>query len=76
MVFKLSVALVALAAVASAANFKRVTCPDGKHTAANAACCVFMTLRDDLQTNLFANECGEHGQYRSPIAPISRLIFV
>lgn len=37
MVFKLTVALAAFAAVASAANFKRVTCPDGKNTATNEA---------------------------------------
>ncbi|TDL24699.1 manganese peroxidase 2 [Rickenella mellea] len=59
MVFKLSVALVALAAVASAANYKRVACPDGKNTATHDACCVFFALRDDLQENLFDNTCGE-----------------
>lgn len=37
MVFKLSVALVALAAVTSAAKIKRVSCPDGKNTATDAA---------------------------------------
>lgn len=59
--FKLSVAFVALASLASAAHFKRVTCPDG-NTATNEACCVFYELRDSLQQNLFGNECGEHGQ--------------
>ncbi|THH05588.1 hypothetical protein EW145_g4686 [Phellinidium pouzarii] len=58
MVFKLAVTTVALAAVASAANFKRVTCADGNVTS-NAACCVFFPLLDDLQTNLFQGECGE-----------------
>jgi hypothetical protein len=37
MVFKLSVAVVALAALAGAANYKRVACPDGKNTATNEA---------------------------------------
>lgn len=37
MVLKLSVAIVALAALASAANYKRVACPDGVNTATNAA---------------------------------------
>jgi hypothetical protein len=38
-----------------AANFKRVTCPDGKNTATNAACCDFFALRDDLQANLYVS---------------------
>ncbi|TDL25932.1 manganese peroxidase 2 [Rickenella mellea] len=59
MVVKLSVALVAFASLVSAANYKRVACPDGKNTASNAACCVFFALRDDLQANVFENECGE-----------------
>ncbi|KAH8110317.1 manganese peroxidase 2 [Phellopilus nigrolimitatus] len=59
MVFKLATAALALAVFASAANYKRVTCPDGVNTATNAACCAFFALRDDLQTNLFNNTCGE-----------------
>ncbi|KAH8116589.1 manganese peroxidase 3 [Phellopilus nigrolimitatus] len=59
MVFKLTFVTVALAALASAANYKRVTCPDGKNTATNEACCVFFALRDDLQSQLFDNQCGE-----------------
>ncbi|TDL20863.1 manganese peroxidase 2 [Rickenella mellea] len=59
MVFKLSLALVALATAASAANFRRVACPDGVNTAVNEACCVFHTLRDQLQANAFENQCGE-----------------
>ena len=59
MVFKLSVAIVALAALASAANFKRVACPDGKNTATNAACCAWFPVLDDIQTNLFHGaQCG------------------
>ncbi|KAF8572682.1 class II peroxidase [Ramaria rubella] len=42
-----------------AANFKRVVCPDGKNIATNSACYPFFVLRDDLQTNLFDNQCGE-----------------
>lgn len=61
MVFKLSVGLFSLAAVASAANFKRVACPDGKHTATNAACCVFFDLADTLVNDKFDSTCGEDG---------------
>lgn len=41
MVFKLALASIALAASVSAANFKRVTCPDGNVTsnAAVRGCC-------------------------------------
>ncbi|KIJ47125.1 class II peroxidase [Sphaerobolus stellatus SS14] len=46
-------------AAVQAANFRRVTCPDGVNTATNAACCAFFALRDDLQTHLFDNQCGE-----------------
>ncbi|KLO11717.1 manganese peroxidase 2 [Schizopora paradoxa] len=59
MVFKLSVGLLALAASVSAASIKRVACPDGKHTATNAACCVFFSLADELQTNKFDSQCSE-----------------
>jgi len=59
MVFKLSAGLLTLATFASAANFKRVACPDGKHTATNAACCVFHELADVLQTQKFDNQCAE-----------------
>ena len=37
MVFKLTVATVALADLVGAANYKRVTCPDGVNTATNEA---------------------------------------
>ncbi|EJD00765.1 manganese peroxidase 2 [Fomitiporia mediterranea MF3/22] len=57
--FKLAVATVALATTAAAANYKRVTCPDGINTATNEACCAFFALRDDLQNNLFEGQCGE-----------------
>ncbi|EJD07919.1 manganese peroxidase [Fomitiporia mediterranea MF3/22] len=42
-----------------AALTRRVSCPDGVNTATNEACCAFFALRDDLQSNLFENECGE-----------------
>jgi len=58
MVFKLSVALFALAATVSAASVKRVACPNGKHSASNEACCVFFDLADELQTK-FDSECAE-----------------
>ena len=61
MVFKLSVGLLALAASVSAASIKRVACPNGKHTATNAACCVFFELADELQTNKFDSQCSEDG---------------
>ncbi|KZS88113.1 manganese peroxidase 2 [Sistotremastrum niveocremeum HHB9708] len=51
--FKLAFGFVALAAFAQAASVQRVACPDGKNTATHSA------LRDDLQANLFDNECGE-----------------
>ncbi|EJD07914.1 manganese peroxidase [Fomitiporia mediterranea MF3/22] len=62
MSFKALFAIASLAASlsgSSAALTRRVTCPDGVNTATNAACCPFFALRDDLQTNLFENECGE-----------------
>lgn len=65
MVFKLSVGLLALAAAVSAANVRRVACPDGKHTATNAACCVFFDIADTLQSQLFDNTCGEDGEFAS-----------
>ncbi|KAL5523444.1 hypothetical protein ACEPAG_7617 [Sanghuangporus baumii] len=59
MLSKITLSTVALATLAGAANYKRVTCPDGKNTASNEACCVFFELAEDLQTNHFQNECGE-----------------
>jgi len=51
--------LVALAVSVSAANYKRVACPDGVNTASNEACCAFFSIRDDLLNNVFDNQCGE-----------------
>ncbi|CAA7259209.1 unnamed protein product [Cyclocybe aegerita] len=46
--------------LASAALIKRVACPDGVHTATNAACCALFPILDDIQANLFdGGECGE-----------------
>lgn len=59
MTFAKLLSLASLAAVVAAANFKRVTCPDGVNTATNAACCAFFSLRDDLMTNLFDEGCSE-----------------
>ena len=43
-----------------AALTRRVACPDGKNTATNAACCALFPVMEDLQQNLFENECGEN----------------
>ena len=43
----------------TAAVVKRALCPDGVHSTANAACCGLFAVRDDLQNNLFNNECGD-----------------
>ncbi|EJC97780.1 manganese peroxidase 1 [Fomitiporia mediterranea MF3/22] len=59
MVFKLSIAFVALASLASAATLHRTPCPNSKNTAINPQCCVFYDLADELQNNKFDNECGE-----------------
>ncbi|KAI1788396.1 manganese peroxidase [Ganoderma leucocontextum] len=63
MAFKALLSIVTLAAalqVADAALTRRVTCPDGKNTATNAACCQLFAIQDDLQQNLFDNgQCGE-----------------
>ncbi|KAL5480646.1 hypothetical protein ACEPAI_9586 [Sanghuangporus weigelae] len=61
MFFKLSVSFIAFAAIAGAANIKSVRCPDGNF-ASDEACCPFFSLRDDLQSNLFDNECGMDAQ--------------
>ncbi|TCD71217.1 Versatile peroxidase vpl1 [Steccherinum ochraceum] len=46
--------------VANAALTKRVQCPDGIHTATNAACCPLFDVLEDVQQNLFdGGECGE-----------------
>jgi len=62
MVFKLTVGFLALAATVTAASIKRVACPDGKHTATNAACCVFFDLADFLAEEKFDGQCSEDGE--------------
>lgn len=51
--------LVGTAQVAHGALTRRVACPDGKNTAINAACCPLFEIIEDIQNNLFDNECGE-----------------
>ncbi|KAI0645741.1 heme peroxidase [Trametes meyenii] len=57
MAFKLLSSFVALVAVVGAFAAvplqRRVACPDGVHTASNAACCQLFAIREDLQKNLF-----------------------
>ncbi|KAK7678712.1 hypothetical protein QCA50_018294 [Cerrena zonata] len=62
MAFKALAALLGLAAlqVTNAALTRRVACADGKNTATNAACCALFPIMDDLQKNLFENECTEN----------------
>ncbi|THG97447.1 hypothetical protein EW026_g4554 [Hermanssonia centrifuga] len=69
MAFKQLLAIVTLAlaaAVAKGALTRRVACPDGVNTATNAACCALFAVRDDLNNNLFNNECGDeaHESFR------------
>jgi len=59
MAFKTFFALASFTVIANAANYKRVTCPDGVNTVTNSACCAFASLRDDLLKNLFGGVCGE-----------------
>ncbi|KAI0265557.1 peroxidase [Gloeopeniophorella convolvens] len=50
----------ALIGSANAAITRRVACPDGVHTATNAACCSLFPIVDVLQSQLFdGGECGE-----------------
>nr|UDP83129.1 manganese peroxidase 2 [Cyathus bulleri]UES62902.1 manganese peroxidase 2 [Cyathus bulleri] len=54
------VSLLFAARVGGAALTKRVTCPDGKNTATNPACCTLFPILEDIQTNIFdGGECGE-----------------
>ncbi|KIJ56380.1 class II peroxidase [Sphaerobolus stellatus SS14] len=61
MAFKSLAIFVAIATFVQAApspSANLVRCADG-NLATNAACCPFFALRDDLQTNLFENQCAE-----------------
>ncbi|KAF8507705.1 manganese peroxidase [Gautieria morchelliformis] len=58
MLFKAFFAFVCVSVVQAATLRPRVTCPNGQSTS-NAVCCDFFALRDDLQSNLFDNQCGE-----------------
>lgn len=54
MFFKLTIALVALPAVTSAANFKRVAYPDGKNTAMHEAVCdILSRLTSAVPSSVF-----------------------
>ncbi|KAI0051238.1 class II peroxidase [Auriscalpium vulgare] len=60
MYFQLLAAVAASIGASNAAITRRVACPDGVHTATNAACCALFPIIDDIQTNLFdGGECGE-----------------
>lgn len=60
MAFKQLLATLLAALVTQAAITKRVACPDGKHTATNAACCNLFTVRDDIQKNMFdGGKCND-----------------
>ncbi|KAF7797208.1 hypothetical protein EIP86_008400 [Pleurotus ostreatoroseus] len=59
MAFKQLLSSVALALAANAASVtRRATCPDGTQLM-NAECCALLAVRDDLQNNMFNNECGD-----------------
>ena len=49
----------ALVSGAMGARTRRATCPDGTTTASNTACCQWYTIRDDIQSSMFQNQCGE-----------------
>ncbi|KAI0265580.1 manganese peroxidase 1 precursor [Gloeopeniophorella convolvens] len=60
MSFKVLALFAALIGTANAAITRRVACPDGVHTATNAACCSLFPIVDILQSQLFdGGECGE-----------------
>lgn len=57
MAFKQLLTALSAALVAQAAITKRVACPDGKHTATNAA---LFAARDDIQKNMFeGGKCND-----------------
>ncbi|KAJ7484858.1 manganese peroxidase [Mycena galericulata] len=61
MAFTTLLCIVALAAFARAVPSTATpdaVCPDGTRVG-NAACCAFIPLAQDLQANVFQNECGE-----------------
>ncbi|KAJ7483766.1 manganese peroxidase 1 precursor [Mycena galericulata] len=52
--------LAALATASNAALTRRVTCPDGKNTVTNAACCALFPVLEDIQANMLDfGECGD-----------------
>lgn len=63
MAFRTLFAIASLAATlssSSASITRRTACPNGVHTAKNAACCTWFSVLDDIQENLFdGGKCGE-----------------
>ncbi|KZV72551.1 class II peroxidase [Peniophora sp. CONT] len=55
----LSIVALATTASASVLHQRRVNCPGGGVTA-NEACCVLFPILNDIQENLFENECGDN----------------
>ncbi|KAI0061057.1 manganese peroxidase isozyme precursor [Artomyces pyxidatus] len=58
MSFKALFGIAALAVAVAAAPQPRAVCSEGR-VVSNAACCVWFDVFDDIQENLFDNECGE-----------------
>ncbi|KAI0265583.1 manganese peroxidase [Gloeopeniophorella convolvens] len=59
MLFKAAVFLSAFAGVVNATITRRALCPDGVHTANNAACCDLFIVIELLQAELFDGQCDE-----------------
>ncbi|TDL21940.1 manganese peroxidase 1 precursor [Rickenella mellea] len=53
------ISVVALFQASQAGLIKRAACPGTKRTTANAACCSWFSVLDDLQANILLSECGE-----------------
>ncbi|KAF8471544.1 manganese peroxidase [Gautieria morchelliformis] len=58
MLLKTFFTFVCVSVVQAATLQPRMNCPKG-HSTSHAKCCDFFALRDDLQRNLFHNQCGE-----------------
>ncbi|KAJ3551315.1 hypothetical protein NM688_g4779 [Phlebia brevispora] len=58
MAFTSLIALVALAAYATASPARPAVCSDGTRVT-NEACCAFIPLAQDLQSEVLQNDCGE-----------------
>jgi len=65
--FKNLILLISTALLANALpKTKRTVCADSGVTVSNAACCVWVDVREELLNNIFLNTCGDnvHGQVR------------